>query len=104
MRGAFRIYSLLLKIRLIKGRMIESSEKYKASPIPSSCKDSISREDRELGISPSEELGSAPDFHVNSNTQSPLFKVEDPFRLGNCYAWCYINHNPIFVLGPQCIL
>jgi len=38
---------------------------------------------------------------------TPLFILSqfpgNPKYLGHCYAFGYFNHNPIFVIGPDCI-
>ena len=30
-------------------------------------------------------------------------QISDPCRLGNSYAFCYKDHNPLFVIGPECV-
>ena len=43
-----------------------------------------------------------------SNTISIQFKVirstKDPKWIGNTLAFCYCDHNPLFTIGPNCIL
>ena len=63
--------------------------------------DALSLDPEEVQISPPEveEI----DMEMVSGLEiEPEIKVTDPFHLGNCYAWWYINHNPVFVAGPQC--
>ena len=38
-----------------------------------------------------------------STVESCNEPLTDPRWLGNCMAFCYINHNPLFTIGPHCI-
>mgnify|MGYP007031241599 CR=1 FL=1 len=31
-------------------------------------------------------------------------KVKSPYRMGNLYTFLFLNNEPIFTIGPQCII
>lgn len=45
----------------------------------------------------------SPDRFSFNELSTALSSLDtDPPMVGNVFAFCYVNHNPIFTIGPHC--